>query len=82
MKYLWDYFEKKNWMAATKYKALLWLLSILFGVAGALIWGVVQIRALKTVDWLICFIGYPVVFSWYLVVFYGFNHNFHNRKDR
>ena len=78
MRSIWDFFERRNWRAETKYKALLWLLSMVFGLAGALVWGIVQIWALKTADWLICFVGYPVILSWLLVVFYSGRHDFHN----
>lgn len=78
MKYLWSWLERRSWKAATKYRALLWLMSLLSGLAGALLWAVVQLWTLKTVDWLLCFVGYPVVASWLGVVLYGYRHEFCN----
>ena len=80
MKTIWSNIEDRNWKAATKLKAFLWVLGILFGFIGLVVWGVVQIWALKTIDWMFCFIGYPVIASWLVVLFYCGNHDFHDGK--
>lgn len=80
MRYIWDNIEKKNWRAENKYKAALLILGILFGMAGLIIWGVVQIWALRSFGWMFCFVGYPVVLSWIVVLFYSGKHDFHDGK--
>lgn len=80
MKLLWDWLDQRTWRAAAKYRMALLLLSVLFGLGGALVWSIVQIWTLKTTDWLICFVGYPVLVSWYLGIVYGYNHCFHDKK--
>lgn len=78
MKYIWNNIEDKNWKAATKYKAILLFLGIIFGSMGLILWGFVQIWAFKTLDWMVCFIGYPVIMSWFVVLYYSCNHDFHD----
>ena len=88
MNYIWRNLENKNWKAATKYRVLLWILGTIFGVTGLILWFLVRIWALNSLDWMFCFIGYPVIISWFSVVFYSFNHDFHdgnhlqNKRDQ
>lgn len=39
MKYIWNKIEDKNWKAATKYRAFLWVLVIISGAIGLILWG-------------------------------------------
>ena len=80
MKFLWNWLDQRNWRASAKYRMALLVLSVLFGLGGALVWAIVQLWTLKTVDWLICFVGYPVVISWWLGIVYAYNHSFHNKR--
>ena len=80
MKYIWNKIEDKNWKTATKVNAFLWVLGVLYGSIGLVVWSVVRIWALKTLDWMICFVGYPVIISWLVVLLYVCNHDFHDGK--
>ncbi len=70
MKMLWDLIEKQKWTAKTKYAVTLLLLGTLFALAGFSVWMVIRPYILSTVDWMLCFIGYPVVISWFVFIFY------------
>ena len=70
MKNLWTYIEKKKWHADTKYRVALLILGTLFALAGLALWLIIRI----------CFIGYPVVISWFVVLLYSCNHDFHDGK--
>lgn len=78
MKKLWAYIDGKSWKEATKYRAALWILGIMSALAGFTVWMIVRTWVLSTPEWMICFIGYPVVISWYVVFFYSCRHSFHN----
>lgn len=80
MKNLWTYIENKNWHADTKYRVALLILGTLFALAGLALWLIIRIWALSTWDWMVCFIGYPVVISWFVVLLYSCNHDFHDGK--
>lgn len=62
MSYLWNYMEKQNWSCEKKVNWFIRGNMILFGVLGLALWSVVQIFAFQTVEWMICFIGYPAFF--------------------
>lgn len=78
MKNLWTWIDNKAWKATTKFKAALLILGILYALAGFSVWLVISIWMLSTPDWMLCFIGYPVVVSWFTVYFYFLRHGFHN----
>ena len=80
MRYLWNYIEDKNWKAGTKYRAFLWVLGFIFGVIGLILWSFVQLWTLKAMEWMICFVGYPVILSWFVVFLYSCNHDFHDGR--
>lgn len=75
---IWMYFNRKNWQAYNKFRLFRISLEIIFGIAGLLIWLVVQNRTLKTWDWMLCFIGGPIVISWFVALLY---HNYHSFYD-
>lgn len=77
MKYIWNYIDRKDWEEKTKYQVTLWSMSILAGIIGFLIWLIVRTWFFKGWDAFFCFIGYPVVITWFAVVFYSFRHDFH-----
>ncbi len=76
MKHLYTFLEYKNWRAATKFRVFLLLEALIYGLAGFAVWGIVQLFALRSVEWMICFIGYPVIASWFLVFVYTINRDF------
>lgn len=75
---LWTYIDNKNWTVKTKYLAILSILSAISGIIGIIIWLIVRIRFFSTPDWIICFIGYPIIISWIVVIIYSCRHDFHN----
>lgn len=77
---LWKYIENKNWDTETKYKALLLILAVLSAAAGFIIWLIIRPRMLATVDWMLCFAGYPVFISWFAAFFYSCRHDFTGKK--
>lgn len=80
MKNVWTYIGKKNWPATTKYKVAFLILGTLYALAGFATWLIIRMWALSTLDWMFCFIGYPVVISWLVVFLYSCNHDFHDGK--
>lgn len=78
MEKLWKYIDQKAWTAAVKYKICLLILGILFALIGGFACLISGIFVHLTWDWTICFIGYPVIFSWFLVFFYSCRHDFHD----
>ena len=42
-------------------RCFLFLNSLLAGLAGLVLWLVVRVFALDSFDWLLCFVGYPVM---------------------
>ena len=76
MNNLWTFIDERNWSVRTKYTVILLILGVLFGLAGFLVWLVVRNWALSTPDWMLCLIGYPILASWYTVVFYSCGHEF------
>ena len=78
MKNLWTYIDKKKWHADTKYRVALLILGTLYALAGFAVWLIIRIWALSTWDWMVCFLGYPVVISWFVVFFFSFIHDFHD----
>lgn len=81
MKNLWSYIDSKNWSRESKYKAAFFILGFLSALFGFIVWLVVRNWALQTLDWMICFIGYPVFLSWLVIVFYSCRHSFHDNKE-
>lgn len=80
MKILWTYIEKKKWNAETKHRVALLILGTIYALAGFAVWLVIRIWALSTWDWMVCFVGYPVAISWFVVFLYSCKHGFHDGK--
>ncbi len=78
MKKLWIYLDKKNWMAKNKYRMAFTIIGFLSGLAGFLLWMLLSTHVLSSIDWMICFIGYPIAISPVFVFVYGCNHEFHS----
>ena len=63
----------KNAAKEKRQKCFRLLACTLSGLTGLILWGIVQLFALNSLDWLICFVGYPVMFfgvlgsSFYLI---------------
>ncbi len=80
MKGLWRYIDEKDWKSMSKYKIAYLILAIISSILGFALWSVLRIWILSSRQWMICFIGYPILFSLFLVFFYGCKHEFHNGK--
>jgi len=78
MKYLWSYIEEKNWTAEKKRRAAMQLLALFYGLAGLALWLIVRSWALSSWDWMVCFIGYPVMLSIPVFFLYFGSNPFHN----
>lgn len=66
MKYLWNLLEKTKWKQSWKRRMFLFLSVLIFAALGLGIWGIVQLFALKSTPWMLCFVGYPAVLAGYL----------------
>lgn len=80
MKHLFDWIETLDLREGTKLHLAFWMTCPVAGVLGAMIWWIVQLWCLRSWDWLVCFIGYPVIISWFVVLMYSYNYDFHNGK--
>ncbi len=78
MKTLWTYLDKRRWQEETKLRAALWLFSALAALVGLAAWLAVGQWAFGSVPCMLCFIGCPVVASWFAVIVYACRHSFHD----
>lgn len=62
MNILWKKIEKSKLNNKAKTYLFLFFNSVMCGVLGLLVWLVVSRFALNTIDWAICFAGYPALF--------------------
>ena len=53
-------------------------LEIPSGLAGLLLWLILRSWCLKTWDWMVCFVGYPVIAAWFFAVLFCWRHEFRN----
>lgn len=83
MKHIWTYIDTRNWKAASKYRAVMMIFGTLSAALGFALWLMIRSFMLSTWDWMLCFIGYPIIFSGLAIFFYSCNHAFHdgNGKD-
>ena len=78
LNFLWNHIEHLNLRAENKFRLFRIIPGIAAGVIGLLLWLVIQNWCLKTRDWMICFIGYPVIITWFIAIFYSCRHDFHD----
>lgn len=78
MNALWTYVDSKDWSGNKKSAVVLSILGIIFALTGFIVWLVISPWTLSTPDWMICFIGYPVYFSWIIAFLYSCRHEFQN----
>ena len=81
MKKLWNRVDGLNLKAGKKLRLFRLTLEFSSALLGLLIWLLIQNRILNTWDWLICFIGYPVMITWIASMLYSCNHDFHDGKQ-
>lgn len=77
MKQLWKFIDKKNWTAKRKIAAAFMIIGTLAALAGLAVWLGIRNMVLTSPKWCICFMGYPVMVSWFAVYLYYCNHVFH-----
>lgn len=82
MNRLWIYIDSKKWQEATKYKIILIILGSLFGLIGCILWLIVRSFVFSSPKWLFCFVGYPIIISWVVVLIYSGRHDFHDGKQK
>lgn len=70
MSRLWEWVDKKNLSEKAKTGVFLFLNMVLYGVLGFLVWMVISRFTLSTLDWAVCFVGYPGFFIGYLGGFF------------
>lgn len=80
MNSLWYLIEKQNLSAKAKYPLIQLILGSLFALIGFILWLFVRTRGFSSADWLICFLVYPMIVSWFLIFLYSCNHEFHDGK--
>ena len=77
MSKIWSFVNDLKVKKNHKIKMFIWLTTILYGLTGALIWGLIGRLILPEITWLFCFIGYPAVFmGWFGGGIYLCNHEF------
>ncbi|MCR4588101.1 MAG: hypothetical protein K5682_06800 [Lachnospiraceae bacterium] len=77
MKTLWTYINSKKWKTPNKYRFIFFISGFTGAFAGFVLWLVIHIWALSTLDWMLCFIGYPILLSLFWVYIYTSNHPFY-----
>ena len=68
---LWNRISRRNWSAEGKFRLFRLALEVPAGLAGLLLWLIVRIWCLKTWDWMVCFVGYPVILAWLVTVLFS-----------
>lgn len=81
MKHLWMYLDRKKWKSETKYRTLLLIAEAVSALAGLAVWLILRICFQISWNWIIYWIGCPVVLSWLVVFFYSCHHEFHDKEN-
>lgn len=66
MSKLWEWMDKKDLTKEGKIRGFLALNCMIFSILGFFVWLTVSRFALSTIEWAICFVGYPGFFIGYL----------------
>ena len=61
MEDLWNYCKVKDWNEKRKVRSFLTMNTLIFAVMGLLAWTAVRLFAFNSIEWMLCFIGYPAV---------------------
>lgn len=70
MNMLWEWIDQRNLSEKAKTYVFLLLNIVIFGALGLVVWMIVSRFTLSTLDWAICFVGYPAFFIGYLGGFF------------
>ena len=79
---LWNRIDRLNIKRASKYRLFRIALEIPAGLLGLLVWLLIRAHFLGTWDWMLCFIGYPLIVIHFVSVFYSCRHDFRGRKRK
>lgn len=81
MNKIWTYIDKKNWKLRTKYAFFMAAFCLPFALLGFFVWLLIRPLAFSSLDWMFCFIGYPIVICYIAAFLYGCNHEFHDGES-
>lgn len=74
---LWIAINGLNVMRQTKRKLYLSTLTLINMLIGGTVWLLLGRFLLSTIDWLLCFMGYPAIFAGFIGgILYLYNHEF------
>ena len=74
---LWIVINGLNVMKQTKRKLYLSTLTLINMLIGGTVWLLLGRFLLSTIDWLLCFMGYPAIFAGFIGgILYLYNHEF------
>ena len=77
MSKIWSFVNDLKVKKNHKITMFIWFTTILYGLTGGLIWGLIGRLILPEITWLFCFIGYPAVFmGLFGGAIYLYNHEF------
>ena len=80
---IWNRINNFNINDTAKNKLFIALVSVLYGIAGGLIWLTVGKVFLPEIYWGLCFIGYPVVLGGIFGgILYLYNHEFNKKEEK
>ena len=80
MRYIWNFFDHKDWSTNRKYRACRISAAFLYGLLGFLIWSLLKTWILKDWTWMLTFTGWPAFFGYLGVFFYSGRHIMHEGK--
>ncbi len=78
MKKVWNYIDGKNWKRDTKYRLMQLILGTISAAAGFVLWLILREWAFSGGEWMICFVGYPLLISCVTVFIYESRHELHD----
>ncbi len=73
---IWNRIDNKKIKTENKYRLAFLIFSVISALLGAFIWFTVGHLIFTGLDNAVCFIGWPVVFSWLFVFIYSCRHSF------
>ena len=79
---LWKRINYINLQAESKFRIFRIALEIPAGLTGLLLWLIIRSRYLQTRDWMVCFIGYPIIISWFISILFICRHPFQNGSTK
>lgn len=78
MKYLWNNIQARDWDVSMKNSVFVASACVISAVIGFVLWCVIRLWALDSIDWLMCFILYPILIAILWTFIYTDRHSFHN----